>query len=379
MRRNPPEELGFTSMHDHTIYDFEYVEQGFGGMYPDMTGNVSAYDNGADILAETERRKAMHFEIPEAKSQEGIPFMTLLDGNPASKLSDVEYYANELKQFKLFGGQSLCDDSAIDFFRPNLSKVQELSRRSGINIISCAGFYANSTISDEWLTRGEDAMTQYLETIIVDGDETCGARPGFMKCAANTIQNGTLAPKEMMALRACARMAKKYGMSLHVHTTGLIREATILNLADMLEYEFHLNPSRVVFCHIDTVCIGFFNPSVKINKHGYSTELPLALMKRGFNIGLDTWSMNSDDENIFLYTVEMRKKLLAALVDAGYAEHITLGHDMMRKTVGFQNRGGGYTVFERALREMVMDNQITEDTVHTITVKNPARILTIEE
>lgn len=371
------EELGYTSMHDHTIYDYDYVTQGFAKMRPDLVKNIDAYKGGADVLIEAGRRKAMRIEMPQQKARKGALPMSLSAENPASRISDVEYYTNELKQFRLLGGQSLCDDSVVDFFKPKLSEMQEISKRSGVNIISSAGFYANATISDTWLKQGERAMTEYLEDTIIEGDKGCGARPGFIKCATNTLKDGDLAPKEVLALRVCTQAAKKYGMSLHIHTTSSLRDATILKIADILENKYYMDPSRVVFCHLETDCLGFFSQSAKINVDGYDIKLPVELIKRGFNIGIDTWGMNSDDENIFLYTVELRKKLLSVLVDLGYAGNITLGHDMMRKTLGVQNRGGGYTVFPWALRQMVMDGQIREKDVQKITVENPARILQI--
>ncbi len=373
-----PEKLGYTSMHEHTLSKAWKLKRVMIKSMPDMMKGAMAYEKGADIGIEMERRKQEGFtQIPQMSVKDVLSSMKFPKDNPAGKLSDFDYYVNELIAYRQRGGTSICDCSPLPFGGIPVSQIQQLSHKSGVQIITAAGYYTKAAIPAAYERRGEAYMEEQVLSYIANGTKGCDARPGFVKCAISVVENGQICSREMMAVRACAKAAKRLGMCLHIHTAFPVRKKLILDLAEMLTGQIGLEPARVVFCHMDSFNMGMGNPAAQVNQDGYDEQLPLELLKKGFNIGLDTWGTASKDQKIIQYGLNVRKKMLQQLLKQGYAKQITLGHDMMNKANGTQNHRSGYVLFPDVLQEMQKAGQITQEDIHTLTVDNPARILTI--
>ena len=375
-----PEELGFTSVHDHTIFQPSMLTKIMLKSMPDMMKGATGYRGGADLGEEAARREKERItDIPQMDIKGVLGSMKLPGNNPARKLTDEDYYINELRAYRECGGKSLCDCSPLPS-GAKLSVIRELSERTGVQIISCAGYYTKAAIemlAKKEVKQGEAAMQEKVERYLSQGDGSCDARPGFVKCAVSVLEKEEICPEEMMAVRACARAAKNFGMSLHIHNQFPVRRVHILKLADMLEQEIGIYPGKVVFCHMDSYNLGMGNPAARINAEGYDIELPLELAGRGFNVGLDTWSISAANREVMDYNINTRKKMLLELIAHGMVSHVTLGHDFMGKANGVQNGGFGYTLFPNILEEMAEKGELTQETCRALTVENPARILAI--
>lgn len=374
-----PEELGYTTMHEHTISNPRVLQTILLKSMPDMMKGATAFEGGADIGREKERREreGISGEAPELSIQGVINGMGLPRSNPARKLSDIDFYVNEMKAFREVGGQALVDCSPMPT-GASLKVIRELSEKSGVKIISCAGYYTKASIKKKYFKKGEGYLQERVEQYLENGDGSCDARPGFVKCAISVVENEQICPQEHMAVRACAKAAKKYGTALHIHTAFPIRKPLVLDLARELKDEIGIDPTKVVFCHMDGFNIGFGNLVAQINHEGYEIDLPLQLARMGFNIGMDTWGGKPGDDKGNSMEWEPRKKLLIEMFDRGYGDHITLGHDFMSKGGGVQNGGFGCTMFPQMLREMVAEGRLDEAAVHTLTIETPARIMRIE-
>ena len=370
-----PEKLGYTSVHEHTLFQPGVLRKALLFSGPDTMRGINGYEGGADIKREAERRGGMDIvEMPKASVAGVLLSMRFPRSNPASKLSDMEYYTNELKAFHDAGGHALCDCSPLPTGKP-LGEIAALSQRSGIHILACAGFYIKASIPKKLLKSGETGMIHQLEVYLEQGDGSGDARPGFLKCAVSALKDGAICPEETMAVDACAKTAKKYGMSLHIHTQFPVRQVNILTLAEHLKNEIEIDPAKVIFCHMDSYALGNGNPTAIIGRSGYDAEFPKKLMDMGFHIGLDTWGVGktSDLENEFV--IRARYQMLSELLAAGYASKITLGHDFMAKSGGVQNGGMGYTAFPVFLAKKAKTDPLIRSYLHTLTVDNPAKLL----
>lgn len=274
-------DLGVTTMHEHTIFKPAVLAKILMKSMPDMFKGMKGFENGSDIGMEMERRKQENITgIPTSNISSVISSMKMPGTNPKRKLSDMDYYIQELLQFKRIGGTSLVDCSPLPFKGIRPETRRELSRRSGINIIVAAGYYTKCTISKKDLKMGENWMTEKVVAGIRDGFGEEHILPGIVKCAVSCVQNGTICEEEMTAVRACANAAKKTGLCLHIHTAFPVRKTMILELADILSGQIELDPRRVVFCHMDSYNLGSSNPSARINKAGYDMELPVKISKK---------------------------------------------------------------------------------------------------
>ena len=313
-----PEELGCTTMHEHTLSNPLALMKTLIQSGPDMAKGIGAYRGGADLGEEHERRVQEGLDRIPQMSVKGVLTSMRMDGrNPAKKLKAVDYYVNEMKAFREAGGQSLCDCSPLPYGGVVPAKVQEISRKSGVHIVTAAGYYVRASIPQKLLRQGERALQDAVERYLEQGDPASGAKPGFVKCAVSCVENEAICAAEQMAVRSCARAAKKKGMCLHIHTAFPVRKVMILALAELLEKEIGLASDRVLFCHMDSYNIGMGNPCARINGDGYDLELPLELARRGFNIGLDTWSGSAADTEEGRFGLAARKKMLCASTGSG--------------------------------------------------------------
>ena len=119
------------------------------------------------------------------------------------------------------------------------------------------------------------------------------------------------------------------------------------------------------------------NPCARINESGYDIELIFALADRGFNIGIDTWSNCGKKTKNATYALDVRKKLLIDLIERGYADCITLGHDMKSRADGVQNGASGYVLWPNVVNDMKNTGEISQEVYKKLTEDNPRRILTV--
>ncbi len=362
-----PDQLGYTAVHEHTIFNETKMKIGLMKSIPSMVTGAGAYEGGADIGREGESRKELGVQLPE-RDLSGV-FSSF--GNPkGNKLSQKDYYVGELKAFRQAGGQTLCDCSGI--MKPPTKTVRYLSETSGVKIITCVGFYTEAFIPKKLWKKGEAAMGDDLSRRLEA--ETDQGRSGFFKCAISVLsKNGEISQAERMAVRVCAVRAKETGMCLHIHTAFPLRKMHVLQIADMLEKEIGLLPERVVFCHMDSFGLGNGNMSAHINLAGYDVSLAAELAKRGFHIGLDTWEYAPDFDNPG-FGVAARTEFLLDLISRGYVKNITLGHDCISRKAGVQNGSFGYTFLPRYLQFLKEKGRITEADIYQMTVATPAEI-----
>jgi phosphotriesterase-related protein len=360
-----PEELGVTTMHEHTIFRTMMLIKALlrNGTYkPEQPKNPETSE---------ESRNSNAGKAPKGVLRGVIKMLS----NPALRINSEKYYIQELVEFKKTGGQSLVDATPIAG-HVNMNKIRRLSENSGVNIVACTGFYVEPAIPKKLVTGGEAAMMEALSKEIEHGIGRSGVKPGFVKCALSKIRDGKISEIEMMSMRACAKTTKKYGMSLHIHTAyPLIREM-ILDAADVLINKTGIKPERVLVCHIDAISIRFLNPNLEVNGKGYNSSLALELLRRGFNVDFDSWGGSIQGKEIGLAQDESRFQLLKELVESGFAGRICLGHDMTNKIFGTQAGAYGYTRFPTFVPQRMKEEGMDLAAYHQMTVENPARILT---
>ncbi|MCI1723243.1 MAG: hypothetical protein LKM41_10635 [Lachnospiraceae bacterium] len=372
------QELGFTSMHEHTLHKNSLLAGTMLKGLPAMVSGIKSYEGGSDIREEKARRNAEKIILPSISIGEVIRSMRLKKGNPAAKLSQEDYYLRELQLYAEHGGKSICDCSPLLPGCPPLNPIRELSVKSGIRIITAAGYYTRTMIPKKDFAGGEAVMQKRIEQMLEEGDPSSGVRCGLVKSAIGTVEHGSISPWEITAVRAAAFAAKHHDVSLHIHTAFPVRIPMVLELADQLENEIRVDPRKVIFCHMDSYDIGSGNPSVQVGPDGYNLRLPTELCRRGFNVGLDTWGIASENPEVRRFFLHARRNMLLELISGGFISQITLGHDMMSVGSGVQNGGSGYLLWPDTLAEMKEKGELQPEDYRTLTISNPARILASE-
>ena len=348
-----PSELGFTSMHEHTIGDLSFLRNTLPFIPPIP--------------------KEMLTLIPE--NYAFLRSGAALFSDECSTLGDVDYMVKELQAFKRIGGNAVVDASPIGL-RGNGNDLKAASELADVHIICATGLYHAAAQPKEFMIKNEEELIAYFVKEINEGMDGTDIKPGFLKCALQNLNpDNTIHELELKTLRACAKVAASTGMSLHVHTNVPITCEHILQAIDIATKECGMKQDRLHIMHLDSflrtpASIADYYSNVE-SVRGVNTDLQTKVLERGVNIGFDSWCMlvNTlpDDYD--------RVKGLADLLRKGYASQIVLGHDIYDKSRGVTYGYTGFTGFAGFVLPILRQLGFGEAVISKLTVENPARIL----
>ncbi|HJU64140.1 MAG TPA: hypothetical protein VJ596_00625, partial [Gemmatimonadaceae bacterium] len=175
----------------------------------------------------------------------------------------VRKVVDELKAAKDDGVDTIVDVTTSDIGR-DIRLIEEVSRKSGVQIVACTGHWLYPSLSMG--ARTIEELTEFFVLEIERGLEGTDIKPGVIKVA--TDREG-VTPFLDKALRAAARASKATGVPVTTHSyaaeRGGEKQATIFE-------EEGLGPARVCLGHSDE-----------------SDDIPYltGLAGRGYTIGMD--------------------------------------------------------------------------------------------
>lgn len=351
-----PEELGVTSLHEHTFLDLRiagsFLKNYFKNIPPSMLEftpeNFAFFKQGSYLVSDE-----------------------------CAVVDDMEFLEKEYGLFGADGGQSVCDCSPIGV-RGDIRKIRELSERTGLNIICATGVYTFTSRPPELF--GKDAAF-YYETFkreVEEGIDGTDIRPGLLKAAIATYgPDGKLMDGELEGVRACGMLSGETGLSVHIHTDPNIRGEDVVSVAK-LAIESGAAPDKVHICHMDNRIAAGVPVADYLTKPEVDRTLNLdthkALLDLGVTIGLDTWGMPIANDRFFMADDFERLKALITLIDLGYEDQITLGDDFSSKFLGRTYGNYGCTRFLEYAIPML--KRFGKDAAaKKLIIDNPARIL----
>jgi phosphotriesterase-related protein len=162
--------------------------------------------------------------------------------------------------------------------------------------------------------------------------------------------------QEERVFRAAARAAQRTGASV---TTHAAQSAVGLAQLAILE-DAGLDPARVVIGHTDS---------------WPRAEYWREIVKRGATLEADFLGMS--------FTPLERAgepkviELLKMLLDEGYEKQIMLSQDVCHDSQLLSYGGGGYTYLQKTFLPRLLAAGVDQKTIDQITIKNPARVLTL--
>jgi phosphotriesterase-related protein len=346
-----PEQLGFTDFHEHTICDLAFMR---------------------NQLAIPPIPKEMLALVPEnyASLRSGLGMFS----DECSTLGEVNYMVKELNAFKKVGGNAICDASPIGL-RGDPRDLKSASEKAGVHIVCATGLYNVHAQPKEFFGKSEKELITYFEKEINEGIDGTDIKPGFLKCALQTInQDGTIDATELKTLRACAKTATQTGLSLHVHTNRPLTDDHILHGIDIAFNECGMKPNRLHIMHMDSFLrrpanLADYYSNIETVRT-VNTDMLVKVLDRGVSIGFDSWGMPID----YVPDDYDRMKGLVDLLKKGYASQIAFGGDIYDKTRGVTCGYTGFTHFTTFALPRMKQLGFGDD-IAKITVVNPARIL----
>jgi phosphotriesterase-related protein len=268
-------------------------------------------------------------------------------------IGDEPRMNEELAAYKALGGGTLVDVTPIGIGR-DLARLARLSQATGLHIVAGAGWYRQAYYPAEAHIdrRSIDDLADEIVQEFVDGP----VRPGIIG------EIGTDKPwataQEERVFRAAARAALRTGASV---TTHAVQSDVGLAQLTILEDE-GLDPARIVIGHCDS------HPRIEHWRE---------IVRRGAHVEADFLGMS--------FTPLERAgepkvvELISTLLNEGFEKQILLSQDVCHDSQLASYGGNGYTYLQKSFLPRLVESGVNAATIKTITVENPARLLTLRK
>jgi len=269
--------------------------------------------------------------------------------NKDSVIMKVLPYFEELKPFKV----ATFVDCTPEFMGKDPQLLAELSRKTGINILTNTGWYAADNqrhipheIND---MSAEDIAKIWIEEA-KNGIGNTGIKPGFIKIGINDSQL-TEADKKLVAAACLTHL--ETGLTIMSHTG---RASAALAQLQILK-QYGVDPSAFIWAHAN----------VETTK-----ENTLAISQMGCWVAFDGIHDN-------MVAISWYEKLLQFMKSTRQLNHVLLSHDAGWYQPG-KPQGGDfrpYTTLFNTLIPYIMHEGFTKEEVDQIIVKNPAEAFAV--
>lgn len=282
----------------------------------------------------------------------GTPPPAAAERDPDLVIVNEENAYQETLLARQVGVQSLYEASAWDYGR-NPRALRDISRRTGVQIIGCAGFNKGLWFEERLADWPIEKLEEQIVTDVESGMDGTDVRGGAIKFGTGYNHISTV---EERVIRAAARAHRRTGAVLHGHTeTGTMA----LEQIDILRDE-GVDLSRVGFVHL------MRNPDPWLHKQIAAT---------GAYLCYDGFS------KIKYFPESTRVEVLIAMIEAGHERQLLIGGDLARRSDLTSYTGGpglGYIAgkwlprFRAQLAEHGYPPDRIEAISHRLFVDNPA-------
>jgi predicted metal-dependent phosphotriesterase family hydrolase len=267
------------------------------------------------------------------------------------QLQDDELLATELAAFVAAGGSCVVDQTPGGCGRKPQA-LAAMAERTGLSIVLGCGWYTEPFYppADDLPRRSTAAVAEALVGEIEGGLDGTGIRPGLI--GEIGASQGWVTPLEERVHRAAARAQVATGLPLATHTLHHGAGRQQMRLFD----EEGVDPARVSIGHCDTWPL-----------LGYCLEVA----RWGGYVSIDNVGHQLGDHE------ERVRRLVLELAEAGFAEQVLLSQDVGQMPELGSRGGRGYAYLADVFLPALRADGADEALVHTITVENPRRWLTI--
>ncbi|MEZ5355621.1 MAG: hypothetical protein R2762_23545 [Bryobacteraceae bacterium] len=266
-----------------------------------------------------------------------------------SRVSSVAKAVDKLKEARDEGVHTIVDVTTFDVGR-DVRFGQEVSRRSGVNIVACTGQHMFAP--ESYHTRTVAEVAELFVKEIEKGIDDTDIKAGVIKVAA---RSGTLTPAEVNVFKAAARASKATGVPVTTHTNSRQRggeaQAAIFR-------EEGLRASAVVLGHSnDTDDMSYL----------------LGLARRGYTLGMDHAFWGAAPRAALSW--QRRVECIKELVDAQFVSHLFLSNDWVFGDAERDNLNpDGLLYTTRKTIPYLRRIGVSRQAIHAMVVENPRRI-----
>ena len=329
------ESLGLTLTHEHVLSDF-----GSNGPEPQ----------------EASRKHLFHrpLTIEILGAVRSLP----MSNRDNQRLTDVELAASEVQRFAHLGGRSIVE-LTLDGAGRDAMGLQQVSRRSGVNIIMGAGYYIEAAHPSRVKSMSEDDIADEIVRDLTEGIPDTGVRAGIIGEIGIDMD---FSAEELKSLRGACRASRRTQVPLSIHTPGGSERSHVhrRRILDIVEEE-GADIRHTVIDHVTLRPLDF--------------DSQLEIAGRGAFLGYDgiscgfEWGARGSGPCDHELAVDIKR-----LIDAGLLTQILLSQDVHLKIMLTAYGGLGYGHILRSFPQRLLEQGITDDQITTILVDNPRRL-----
>ena len=229
------------------------------------------------------------------------------------------------------------------FLGRDVDVLRRISELTGLHILTNTGQYKEPYLPAKTFDLEAEALADQWIRESEEGIDGTSVKPGFIKTA---VERESLAPMQQKVTRAAALTSRATGLTIATHTAAAVAAMEVLDIVEAVG----VDSDRWIFVHA---------------QHELDSDLLVEVARRGAWISLDGIGSSTVDAHIVP---------LLKLMDAGFERQVLLSHDAGWYRVG-EEPGGPKDPFTYMLGEFIplmKRKGVSDETVHTITVTNPA-------
>jgi phosphotriesterase-related protein len=354
-----PEQLGFTSMHDHVLTNCSFYQNEFGQFIGEPPANVFSPDKDTPVRMED-----------SACLRQGY----FIRSNDNWDLEDEDLMKAEVGDYKIAGGSTIVECSAPGI-RPNVSGLMRISQKTGVHIVASTGLYAEESWPGKYNDMSIDDFIVFMKCEIEYGIEDTNIKAGHIKTATNKITD-----RQLDFLRAAAQASNDTGVLATGHL-GILTTPEDGRIVYNTFLESGIAPERLLMCHQQAYFHESKLETLITNPDSWKLELDYTkeILDKGINICIDCFGMTWDVESAGMVSQKDHIPMagLVALINAGYEDQIVIGTDVFIKLMTRRYGGHGYCRLLNYVVPTLKKVGVSDETIRKITVDNPSRVLSI--
>jgi len=263
----------------------------------------------------------------------------------------MEVAVDDLKKAKAGGVDTIVDATTLDLGR-DINLLAEASRRSGVNIVACSGWWLD--VPPFFAGIAPDQLADLFTREVEEGISGTGIKAGILKSASDLMG---VTPEQEVVLRAVGRAHLRTGVPvmLHSYSPGQVGKQQL----EILKEE------------------GVDLRRVKMDHSNDTTDVEYLawLLEQGCYLGMDRYP----GRNV---SPLARTKTMKALIDMGYADRICPSHDRLVLRVMADNpmiseeerlriNPHGFLYVKEVVFQQLREMGVSEDIVSTLCVNGP--------
>jgi phosphotriesterase-related protein len=253
-----------------------------------------------------------------------------------------------MREARALGVKTFVDCTPMYLGR-DVQVLQTISDITGLQILTNTGQYKEPYLPAETFTIEADALADQWVREYEEGIDGTNIKPGFIKTAVSPAK---LTPVQRKVTKAAAITSRRTGLTIVTHAGSGVAAMEVMEILE----QTGVDPSKWILAHA---------------QKERDSGLLIQVAKRGAWISLDGVGRDgSADEHL---------EPLLKLIDADLEDRILLSHDAGWYRVG-EEPGGAKRPFTDLLGEFIpwmRRNGVTDEAIHTITVKNPSVAFTV--